>query len=595
MQSRRAAALRHAQGLDRDRVDHGPRGRLRRGARAAALRARPRRRAPALAPGRHNLLARAGRPEVVFCTHLDTVPPWFGPSRGRRVRARARRRATRRDRRWRCSTPRRSLAGRGRGPHRLPVHRRRGDRQRRRAHANAALAEPWQPRYTIVGEPTENRFVRAHKGVYKARLVASGVAGHSSQSVGPSAVHELVASAARAAGARTGASTRCSDPARSTSARSRAASRANVVAERAEASLHRARRRGPAAVERRVRAHLAPHVRLERRAPKATGRSTSTCPRARRAITVAFGTDAPHLQRFGGRSLYGPGSILDAHTDHERLSKRSLRARRRPTTERTAQRAARALPRPSGGVRRERSRTARRPRCSTRSNRADVRVAERDGARLTGPSTPGSRRRSWRSSQSSSWPRTARREPRIRGPFRRQGALRSRGTSARATACASCRAARPCAAARTSRRGVVCMPPMYVNVGAFVGADTMIDSHALVGSCAQIGERVHLSAAAQIGGVLEPAGARPVIVEDDAFVGGNCGLYEGVLVRRGAVLAAGVVLTGSTPVSRPGARRRARRGSGRARDPRERRGRSGHAAGGGRLRPRARPRRSPAR
>jgi 2,3,4,5-tetrahydropyridine-2-carboxylate N-succinyltransferase len=97
-------------------------------------------------------------------------------------------------------------------------------------------------------------------------------------------------------------------------------------------------------------------------------------------------------------------------------------------------------------------------------------------------------------------------------------------------------------------QGVVCMPPMYVNVGAFVGEGTMIDSHALVGSCAQIGARVHVSAAAQIGGVLEPAGARPVIVEDEAFVGGGCGLYEGVLVRRGAVLAPGVVLTGSTRV-----------------------------------------------
>jgi 2,3,4,5-tetrahydropyridine-2-carboxylate N-succinyltransferase len=96
--------------------------------------------------------------------------------------------------------------------------------------------------------------------------------------------------------------------------------------------------------------------------------------------------------------------------------------------------------------------------------------------------------------------------------------------------------------------GVVCMPPMFVNVGAFVGAGTMIDSHALVGSCAQIGERVHLSAAAQIGGVLEPANARPVIVEDDAFIGGNCGIYEGVLVRKGAVIAAGVVLTAATPV-----------------------------------------------
>jgi 2,3,4,5-tetrahydropyridine-2,6-dicarboxylate N-succinyltransferase len=97
-------------------------------------------------------------------------------------------------------------------------------------------------------------------------------------------------------------------------------------------------------------------------------------------------------------------------------------------------------------------------------------------------------------------------------------------------------------------KGVVCMPPMYVNVGAFVGSGTMIDSHALVGSCAQIGERVHLSAGAQIGGVLEPINANPVVIEDDVLVGGNCGVYEGTIVRRQAVLAAGVVLTRGTPV-----------------------------------------------
>ena len=96
--------------------------------------------------------------------------------------------------------------------------------------------------------------------------------------------------------------------------------------------------------------------------------------------------------------------------------------------------------------------------------------------------------------------------------------------------------------------GVVCMPPMYINVGASVGSGTMVDSHALVGSCAQIGERVHLSAAAQIGGVLEPVNASPVIVEDDVVIGGNCGVYEGTVVSRRAVLAAGVVLTRGTPV-----------------------------------------------
>lgn len=97
-------------------------------------------------------------------------------------------------------------------------------------------------------------------------------------------------------------------------------------------------------------------------------------------------------------------------------------------------------------------------------------------------------------------------------------------------------------------RSVVVMPPAYINVGAFVDEGTMVDSHALVGSCAQIGKRVHLSAAAQIGGVLEPAGARPVVVEDDAFVGGLVGLFEGIVVRRRAVLASGVVLTGSTVI-----------------------------------------------
>ena len=96
--------------------------------------------------------------------------------------------------------------------------------------------------------------------------------------------------------------------------------------------------------------------------------------------------------------------------------------------------------------------------------------------------------------------------------------------------------------------GVVCMPPMFVNAGAYVDEGTMIDSHALVGSCAQIGKRVHLSAAAQIGGVLEPAGAMPVIIEDDVIVGGNCGVYEGAIVRERAVLASGAIITGSTPV-----------------------------------------------
>jgi 2,3,4,5-tetrahydropyridine-2,6-dicarboxylate N-succinyltransferase len=97
-------------------------------------------------------------------------------------------------------------------------------------------------------------------------------------------------------------------------------------------------------------------------------------------------------------------------------------------------------------------------------------------------------------------------------------------------------------------RGVTCMPPMYINVGAYVGEGTMIDSHALVGSCAQVGRHCHISAAAQIGGVLEPVGALPVIIEDEVLVGGNCGVYEGVVVKRRAVLGSGTILNRSTPV-----------------------------------------------
>ncbi len=96
--------------------------------------------------------------------------------------------------------------------------------------------------------------------------------------------------------------------------------------------------------------------------------------------------------------------------------------------------------------------------------------------------------------------------------------------------------------------GVICMPPMYINIGAYVGEQSLIDSHALVGSCAQIGARVHVSAGAQIGGVIEPVGALPVIVEDDALIGGNTGIYEGAVIKTRAVVAAGTILTGSTPV-----------------------------------------------
>lgn len=97
-------------------------------------------------------------------------------------------------------------------------------------------------------------------------------------------------------------------------------------------------------------------------------------------------------------------------------------------------------------------------------------------------------------------------------------------------------------------KGVICMPPMYINIGAYVDDNSLIDSHALVGSCAQLGKNIHLSAAAQIGGVLEPINSVPVIVEDNVMIGGNCGLYEGTIVSKGAVIGAGCIITGSTPV-----------------------------------------------
>ena len=97
-------------------------------------------------------------------------------------------------------------------------------------------------------------------------------------------------------------------------------------------------------------------------------------------------------------------------------------------------------------------------------------------------------------------------------------------------------------------RGVICVPPMYINIGAYVGESSLVDSHALVGSCAQIGRRVHISAGAQIGGVIEPVGAIPVIVEDDVLIGGNTGIYEGAVIKTRAVIGAGTVLTGSTPI-----------------------------------------------
>ena len=277
-----------------------------------------------VAPGRHNLLARTGMPEVVFCTHLDTVPPFFGPSEDAEF-----------------------VHGRGscdaKGPALAMIEAARAllaegeDRigflftvgeeidSVGACRANERLAEPWRPAFTIVGEPTGNRFVRAHKGIFKATLAAEGVAGHSSQDVGPSAVHELV----RALGgllAEDWGTHPVLGPGTLNVGLIRGGLAPNVVADRAEASLLLRAVEGPERTEERMRRHLSPHVHLHP-AEAGYGPVDFDLPEGvdeTEAITVAFGTDAPYLGRWGRPLLYGPGHILDAHTDHERLSKRSF-------------------------------------------------------------------------------------------------------------------------------------------------------------------------------------------------------------------------------------------------------------------------------
>jgi acetylornithine deacetylase len=273
-----------------------------------------------LGPGRFNLLARTGVPEVVFCTHLDTVPPWFGPREDREF-----------------------VHGRGscdaKGPALAMIEaacRLLAEGEQRVGFlftvgeeidsagaqlANARLSEPWRPRHTIVGEPTENRFVSAHKGVFKARLVAHGVAGHSSQDIGPSAVHELTLCLARLLASEWGDHPLLGSGSLNIGQIAGGVA-ANVVADRAEASLLLRAVEEPAATERRIRACLGEHVALEA-AFKSYGPTEFHVPAGREGTCVAFGTDAPHLRRWGTPLLYGPGRILDAHTDHERLSKRS--------------------------------------------------------------------------------------------------------------------------------------------------------------------------------------------------------------------------------------------------------------------------------
>ena len=273
-----------------------------------------------LEPGRFNVLARGSNPEVVFCTHLDTVPPWFGPVReGKVIRGRGS-----------CDAKGPALAmieaartltesGEDRVGFLFTVGEETDG-------AGAQLANrdqraPFAPRYTIVGEPTENRFIRGGKGIYKCRLAAHGVAGHSSEPIGPSAVHELVSAIHRMLADEWG-DHEVFGRGTINFGQIEGGLAANVVAPSASALVLVRAVEGPEVVEARLRSHLGENVELI--ADKSYGPVEFVVPEGREGPVVAFGTDAPYLDRWGQRLLYGPGSISDAHTAHEKLTSDSF-------------------------------------------------------------------------------------------------------------------------------------------------------------------------------------------------------------------------------------------------------------------------------
>ena len=273
-----------------------------------------------LEEGRYNVLARADEPLVCFCTHLDTVPPWFGPTRERGV-----------------------LHGRGacdaKGPALAMIEAAKrlvsaGERGigflftvgEETDGAGAQLAEreraaPWSPRYTIVGEPTENRFVRGGKGVYKAELRARGVAGHSSEPIGPSAIHELVEAVSRMLRDGWGEH-ELYGKGSINFGNIEGGLAANVVAPEARASVLVRAVEEPSVIEERLRRCLGENVELV--PEKSYGPVEFVCPHGDHGPVVAFGTDAPWLKSWGKPLLYGPGSIKDAHTAHEKLTLESF-------------------------------------------------------------------------------------------------------------------------------------------------------------------------------------------------------------------------------------------------------------------------------
>ncbi|MDP6409450.1 MAG: M20/M25/M40 family metallo-hydrolase [Planctomycetota bacterium] len=274
-------------------------------------------------PGRFNLLARAGVPRLVFCTHLDTVPPFFGS----RVDADFIHGRGSCDAKGQAAVMleagRRLLAA---GEERIGFLFTVGEEVDSigAAHANAELADPWEPRWVVIGEPTDGRFVRAHKGIYAATLRARGVAGHSSQDCGPSAVHELVRCTHGLLGEAWG-----EHPVFGRGSLNlgeiEGGLAPNVVAAEASARLLVRAVEEPERITERIGRHLGEHVTLDAGGYACYAPVEFHVPARSEGDVVAFGTDAPHLPRWGTPLLFGPGSIRDAHTDHERVSRRELR------------------------------------------------------------------------------------------------------------------------------------------------------------------------------------------------------------------------------------------------------------------------------
>lgn len=268
-----------------------------------------------LSPGRFNVLARAKEPLVVMCTHLDTVPPFFGPAReGKLIRGRGS-----------CDAKGPALAMIEAAKRVLKSGEERigflftvGEETDGAGaqHANKQIAAPWAPRYTIVGEPTDNRFIKGGKGVYQCKLHGKGVAGHSSQPLGPSAIHELVGAIQRMLADEWGNSEVFGQGSINFGIIEGGLA-GNVVAPEATATVLIRAVEEPAAITERLRLHLGENVDLEVR--KHYGPVRFVLPEGEDGPVVAFGTDAPFLPKWGQPLLYGPGSIRDAHTAHEKL------------------------------------------------------------------------------------------------------------------------------------------------------------------------------------------------------------------------------------------------------------------------------------